>query len=433
VIEELLAVVGQEHDQRVVVAAARLQLAHEAAELLVSVRDVAVVLRDHPLAVERLLVVGARVHSGVVGGRLRLPFPVERRRRRVRHVRVHGVDVQKGWKAAVRVEELERRVHHRRRGHVLRGAPLGVVQADEAGEALLEVRTARVDHRVRYRGAGREALRLQHLGERHVAEVERIAQLHGQVPAREQRREQRRDAGLGPGRLGDRALEEHCVLGEARQLRRGVARVAVGAGVVGAKRVHQVHDHERGLAPGGLQRRGAPERAARVVPWLEAARLEDQLRAAAREAAEVQIRRLPGAVRRLAERVEQAQQQHVLAPAASQFHRELHARPLVVLGRDRVGEREPRLFGDVEVVHQPALGGRGQRAVHHVLDPHRLARLAQHPGLVAPRDSSLRQSLGNGQQFDARAGASASGREQQQWHERQAELESCAQGWNFSG
>ena len=47
-----------------VVEAARLQLAHEAAELLVAVGDLAVVLGDQPLAVRGLLVVGARVGRG---------------------------------------------------------------------------------------------------------------------------------------------------------------------------------------------------------------------------------------------------------------------------------------------------------------------------------------------------------------------------------
>ena len=61
VVLELLAVVGHEDDERAVVEPARLQLAHEAAELLVAVRDLAVVLRDQAVAVERLLVVVARV------------------------------------------------------------------------------------------------------------------------------------------------------------------------------------------------------------------------------------------------------------------------------------------------------------------------------------------------------------------------------------
>ena len=93
-VEELLAVVGEEDDERVVVQPVLLELTDEAAELTVAERDVAVVLRDHPLAVERLLVVGARVLRGVALRRVRLEHPIERLGRRVRYVGVHRVHVE---------------------------------------------------------------------------------------------------------------------------------------------------------------------------------------------------------------------------------------------------------------------------------------------------------------------------------------------------
>src|SRR5439155_19221161 len=72
VVLELLAVVGHEDDERAIVEAALLQLPDEAAELLVAVRDLAVVLRDQTVAVERLLEVVTRVLARVIGGRVRL-------------------------------------------------------------------------------------------------------------------------------------------------------------------------------------------------------------------------------------------------------------------------------------------------------------------------------------------------------------------------
>ncbi len=157
VVLELLAVVGQEHDERVVVEAQRLELAHEAAELAVAEGYVPVVLRDHALAVERLLVVGARVARGVRLRRVRLEHAVEGRGRRVGHVRVHGVDVQEAGHAAPRAQERERLVHHDVRADELAARVVVAVEAGEEVEAAIEGGLRAVDHRVRDRGARGEA------------------------------------------------------------------------------------------------------------------------------------------------------------------------------------------------------------------------------------------------------------------------------------
>ena len=81
VVLELLAVVADEEDQGVVVDAALSQAVDEPAELLVAVGDVAVVLRDEALAIERLLEVVRGSTPGVPGSRLRIEHRVEGRGR----------------------------------------------------------------------------------------------------------------------------------------------------------------------------------------------------------------------------------------------------------------------------------------------------------------------------------------------------------------
>ena len=145
VVQELLAVVGHEDDERAVVEAAGLQLAHEAAELLVAVRD-------------------RRRRTARSGGRGRAA-PCSRCAGRrpgwsgvgcgsylrskgaggvYGHVRVHGVHVEEGREAAARVEPAQRRVHHRRPpprpSRAGRPAPC---RPGEEVEALLEVRCPR--------------------------------------------------------------------------------------------------------------------------------------------------------------------------------------------------------------------------------------------------------------------------------------------------
>jgi hypothetical protein len=68
VVEKLLAVVREKHDESPVVDAPGLELADKTAELPVAVSDFSVVLRDDPIAVQRLPVVG-RFGRGTPRGR----------------------------------------------------------------------------------------------------------------------------------------------------------------------------------------------------------------------------------------------------------------------------------------------------------------------------------------------------------------------------
>src|SRR5207249_7791237 len=72
------------HDALPILETPPLQLGDEAAELPVAVRDLAVVLRDEAVEVQRLLVVAAGVDRGVVGSGVRLVLHVEGRGRRDR-------------------------------------------------------------------------------------------------------------------------------------------------------------------------------------------------------------------------------------------------------------------------------------------------------------------------------------------------------------
>ena len=77
VVEELLSMVGDEKNERVVVHAGLLQRCHEPAELAITVGDLAVVLRDHPIAIERFEKIGARISGRMSFGRVGREHPVE--------------------------------------------------------------------------------------------------------------------------------------------------------------------------------------------------------------------------------------------------------------------------------------------------------------------------------------------------------------------
>ena len=102
-IEELLAVVGHEEDQGVVINPALLQLVDEPAELLIAIGDVPVVLRDQAFAVGRILLAG--IHSGVSGDGLGLEHRVEGCGGRIRNVGIHGVDVEERRQTAAGIDE----------------------------------------------------------------------------------------------------------------------------------------------------------------------------------------------------------------------------------------------------------------------------------------------------------------------------------------
>ncbi len=196
--------IGYEHDQRVLVLTRGPELAQEAAELAIAEGDVAVVLADHALAVERLLVVRAGVLRRVLGGREGLEHPVEGRGRRVGHVRVHGVHVQEGRQAPPGAQEAERGVDDDVGAHELAAPVVARVQAGEGLEAGVEGRLGAVDDRVGDRRAGREAALREPARDRGVRRVERVAQLHRAVLRRQARGEDRGHRGLRPRGVHDR-------------------------------------------------------------------------------------------------------------------------------------------------------------------------------------------------------------------------------------
>ena len=394
VVEELLAVVGEEHDEGVVVEARLLQLAHEAAELAVAERDVAVVLRDHPLAVERLLVVGARVLRGVALRRVRLEHPVERLGWRVRHVGVHRVDVEERRQPPVRLQEHERRVDDHVGADELAALVVLAVEAGEHVEARVERRLLAVDDGVRDGGARRPAALGEPLPDRRVRGVERVPELHGAVARGKLRGEDGRDRRLRPRRVRHRGVEDHRVLRERVELRRRLPRVAVDAGVVGAQRVDEVDDHERRLLPRARHRRRAPERARGVARLLVAAGLEHQLAPVAGEAREIHLGAHEAAVLRVRDRVDELRPHDRLTAVLLRLDRELDARPVVVARVDRAGQEEPPVLRHVEREAQAA-GRPGREPAHeHVVDAQAAPAGLEHRLAVLPGGRCLEQPLG---------------------------------------
>jgi hypothetical protein len=402
VVEELLPVVGHEDDERAIVEAALLEPAHEAPELLVAEGDVAVVLRNHPLPVERLLVVAARVLRRVIGRGMGLVLAVEGRRGRVGDVRVHGVHVEEGREAAAHVQPRERGVHHHVRAHELARAVALAVQPREVVEAAVEARLRAVDHGVRDRGAGGVALGLQHLGERDVRGVERIAQLHRAVLPGQERREDRGDGRLRPRGLGHRLLEHDRVPGEGVERGRRVALVAVGPRVVGPQRVHEVDDHERRVRRGRRDGRSSPERLAGIARGIEAARLQCQLDVSAGVLGEIHVRGDPAPVLRMRQRIEELRIERVLASGAPDLDDKLDARPVLELRRDRSGEGEPRSRRYVQPERDVAGRPAGQRAPHHVVDSDRLSHGLLEAVAVERSRARVDQAVSRAHEVDGR-------------------------------
>ncbi len=337
---------------------------------------------------------------------MRLEHAVEGRGRRVGDVRVHRVHVEKGRQPAPRAQERERRVHHHVGAHQLAARVVVAVQAGEEVEAAVEGRLLAVDHRVGDRRAGREAARVEAAGDRHLRGIERVAQLHRAVLAGQVRGEDRRDRRLGPRRVRDRRLEHDRVLRESVELRRGVALVAVHAGVVGAQRVHQVQDRER--RP--LRRRDgrrAPEGLAGLAGLLVPARLEHELAPLAGVAAEVDVDGHEAAVLVVRDRVDEQREGDLLALVPAHLHHELDAGTLVVARVDRHERLEAAVLGDVDLEAQPAGRSRGEAAHEDVVEAQARSTPLEH-GLALERGGPRLDERGPGlEQVGGRRGAAA--------------------------
>ena len=417
VVQELLAVVGEKDDERVLVEPRRLQLPHEAAELAVPERDVAVVLPDHALLVERLLVVGAGVARGVVHGREGLEHPVEGRGRLVGDVRVHRVDVEERGQALPRAQEGEGRVHHDVGADQLAPLVAFAVQPGEDVESAVELRLGAVDHRVGDGGPGGPAPLVEPLGDRDVRGVERVAQLHGLVLPREPRREDRGHRRLRPGGVHDRRVEDDRVLREGVELGSRRASVAVDAGVVGPKRVHQVDDRERRLAGDGDRGR-APPGALRVARLLVAARLEHQLAPRARLLREVHVHRDPRAVLGTRDRVEEQRPDDLLPAVPEHLRHELDPGSVVEARVDRAGQLQPRALRDVEREAQPAGRPRREAAANDVVQAQAAPRGLEHAPAVRAGGRGLDETVAGAEQVHGLGGAAAAGEDQGEGGER---------------
>ena len=396
---ELFAVVGHEDDERTIVETALLELLDEAAELLVAVRDLAVVLRDQTVAVERLLEVVARVLARVIGGRVRLVLLVERRGRRVGDVRIHRVHVQEAREAAALLEPAQAGVHDRARFDDLRGPVARAVQACEEVESLVEVRPRGVDDGVRDGGAGREPVCLHHLRQRDEAGIEAVAELDGAMTAGQQRRHQGGDGRLGPRCRRDRLVEDDGVLREGHELGRGVARISVGRGVIGAQRVHEVDDRDGRAVVGHGDPGIPPEGLAGIVVLLEAARLEHQLASAAGLGREVQIHGHPLPMGGPGKGIQEARPDRLFLALPDHLDHELDAGLVVALRGDAAGKAQARASGDVHRESIPAGWGGVEGGADDVVDADALACLSLDPGGVAATDLRLAPRLAGAQQI----------------------------------
>ena len=320
---------------------------------------------------------------------MRLELHVERSGRRVGDVRVHGVHVQEVREAAPLLQPFERRIHHRPRLHHLRGPVAGAVEAGEEVEPLVEVRPRGIDDGVRAGPPGGDAVGLDHLRERDQPRVQAVAELDGAMAPGKERREYGGHRGLGPARVGDGLVEHDRVAREGHQLRRRVARIAVGRGVVRAQRIHEIDDGERGAVLRDVDPRIAPEGLAGVVLGLEAARLEHELAVAARVVGQVHVHRHPLAVRRPRQRIEKLGPGRLLAAALVDLHGELDARLVVALGGDSGGEAQVRAARDVDLEAIAARRRGVEGGAHDVVDAHPLAGLAVDPGHGAPAHVGL--------------------------------------------
>jgi hypothetical protein len=302
-----------------------------------------------------------------------LVLAVEGRRRGVGDVRVHRVHVEEGGEAATGLEPREGGVHHDVRPHELARPVAFPVQAREVVEAAVEARLGPVDHRVRDRGPRGVALGLEHLGERHVGGVERVAKLHRAVLGGEERGEDRGHRRLRPGGVDHRLVEHDRVLGERVEVGCRVPRVAVGSGVVRPKRVHEIDDDEGRVGGGGGDGRRAPEGLPGVAGGIESPGFQTQLDVAPGEPGEVDVSRHPAAVFRVRERVQELGEEDALSTVLSRLHDELDPGSVLELGRDRTGEDEAGPPGEGEAENEAAGGATGKRPPHHVVDAHRAA------------------------------------------------------------
>ena len=111
-VEELLPVVGQEEDERAVVEPALLEPLTKRPNSWSPYAMSPSYWATRRSRSSGLQVVGPRILTGVAGRGVGLEHAVERRRRGVGDVGVHGVDVEEGRQPAPRIQEGEGRVHH---------------------------------------------------------------------------------------------------------------------------------------------------------------------------------------------------------------------------------------------------------------------------------------------------------------------------------
>ena len=223
-----------------------------------------------------------------------------------------------------------------------------------------------------------------------------------------ERREEGGHRRLRPGRGRDGLLEDHGVLGEGVERGRGVAGVAVGAGMVGAQGVHEVDDHE-GREPSLLgHRRRAPEGALRLRALFIPARLQNEL-GRPRVLREVHLGRHPTAIGRVLEGVDEARPHRVLAPAPRGLHHELDPGPFLESLADGAAEAEPRALRQIEAKAQPARRSRGQGPIEDLVHAHGGAEVGEHGFPVEACHPRLDEGLVRGDEVHGPAAGRAGG------------------------
>ena len=161
-------------------------------------------------------------------------------------VRLHVVEVGEEAPAGVLVEPVEEDAVHVARARLLAAVPV-LRQRDEGLEASREVGFAG-DHEVRRHADRRDAalLGVSGKGRQRVREKARLDPVPGEAVARRmEAREDGRDRGHRPRRLGNRALEHEPLPREPIEARAGARGGTVATELVGAQRVHQEEEHVR--------------------------------------------------------------------------------------------------------------------------------------------------------------------------------------------
>jgi hypothetical protein len=251
VVEELLAVVGHDDDERVAGAAGGSERVEQAAHEPVGMMGFGgVEVADPTAVVGRPARVDLHVRCAV--------HPDGRKRRaegaivvrRDEEARILG----RRRIRCVRLEEVDEEEEAFRRGV---GEPCGGALGGRArvGEHLVRLEAAieadrRSDPGVADERGGAEAAVVQHARERRMCGVEaahvRQLALARAVVGRQEAREHRREGRQRPRRRADRGLEEHALACERVDARRRRARIAVATEMIGPERVERDDDDVRG-------------------------------------------------------------------------------------------------------------------------------------------------------------------------------------------